>query len=173
MNDLQEILSTTADRAEDLLRMAVAASRAGFDELVEATRVPLAFAGIEPTDTNAMLAVGAAGLVAVFVLFRLYRLVVRRRAVLPSATLEAMTRYPRRLGIAAVALFVLVFIGWSALAPLASAALAPGIISPDGYRKNRSTPRRRHYPVNPCARRREGRGRRSADLSRQYAGQGA
>ncbi|MCX2720876.1 HlyD family type I secretion periplasmic adaptor subunit [Roseibium salinum] len=135
MNDLQEILSTTADRAEDLLRMAVAASRAGFDELVEATRVPLAFAGIEPTDTNAMLAVGAAGLVAVFVLFRLYRLVVRRRAVLPSATLEAMTRYPRRLGIAAVALFVLVFIGWSALAPLASAALAPGIISPDGYRK--------------------------------------
>jgi HlyD family type I secretion membrane fusion protein len=57
-----------------------------------------------------------------------------RRTAPHPVTLGDMTRQPRRLGILAATLFVAVLGGWS-FAPLASAALAPGIISPDGHRK--------------------------------------
>jgi HlyD family type I secretion membrane fusion protein len=50
-------------------------------------------------------------------------------------TLAELTGRPRRYGYAAALALLLFFGGWSALAPLASAALAPGVISPDGSRK--------------------------------------
>jgi HlyD family type I secretion membrane fusion protein len=61
----------------------------------------------------------------------------RRRAppVSPNSDLRLLTRGPKRLGLMAAGAFVVIFGGWSAYAPLASAALAPGVISPDGYRK--------------------------------------
>jgi HlyD family type I secretion membrane fusion protein len=50
-------------------------------------------------------------------------------------SLAHLTRRPRRLGYAALLLLVVGFGGWSAIAPLASAAIAIGVVSPDGYRK--------------------------------------
>jgi len=62
----------------------------------------------------------------------------RFRKPQPGTTtdLSLMTRGSQRLGLVAAGVFVLGFGGWSAYAPLASAALAPGVISPDGYRKS-------------------------------------
>jgi HlyD family type I secretion membrane fusion protein len=61
----------------------------------------------------------------------------RRRGeeVAPTHDLALLTRGPRRLGLLAAAAFALGFGGWSVYAPLASATLAPGMVSPDGYRK--------------------------------------
>ncbi|WP_227751531.1 HlyD family type I secretion periplasmic adaptor subunit [Tabrizicola oligotrophica] len=53
----------------------------------------------------------------------------------PPTELALLTQGSQRLGLLAAAVFVLGFSGWSVYAPLASAALAPGVISPDGYRK--------------------------------------
>lgn len=67
------------------------------------------------------------------------RLILRlpRRSLRATAEgdLPALTRAPRRIGLAAVMVFVAFFGGWSVIAPLASAALAPGVVSPDGSRK--------------------------------------
>lgn len=52
-----------------------------------------------------------------------------------GAPLRLLTKRPRRNGILAVILLVGVFGGWSVLAPLAGAAIAPGVVSPDGSRK--------------------------------------
>lgn len=49
--------------------------------------------------------------------------------------LAASLRRPCRAGSLAVALFFLGFGGWAAVTPLASAAIAPGIVSPDGSRR--------------------------------------
>ncbi len=38
-------------------------------------------------------------------------------------------------GIGIVGVFLAGFVGWAALAPLDSAAIAPGVVSVDGYRK--------------------------------------
>lgn len=65
--------------------------------------------------------------------------VARRRGrtadVAPTRDLALLTKGPRRLGLLAAGVFVLGFGGWSIYAPLASATLATGVISPDGYRK--------------------------------------
>lgn len=49
--------------------------------------------------------------------------------------LAASLRRPYRTGSLAVALFFLGLGGWAAVTPLASAAIAPGIVSPDGSRR--------------------------------------
>jgi HlyD family type I secretion membrane fusion protein len=49
-----------------------------------------------------------------------------------SATPAAMVRGPARLGVWVIGLFVAVFFGWGAVAPLAGGAFAPGTIAPDG-----------------------------------------
>jgi HlyD family type I secretion membrane fusion protein len=51
------------------------------------------------------------------------------------ASLARMTRRPRLIGYAAALLLLAGFCGWSLIAPLASAAIAPGVVSPDGNRK--------------------------------------
>ncbi len=51
------------------------------------------------------------------------------------ADLIAALRGPRLLGYAACLLFLGGFIAWSTIAIIASAAIAPGVVSPDGYRK--------------------------------------
>jgi len=52
-----------------------------------------------------------------------------------GTALAELTRRPRRFGYVAAIVLVLVFGGWSVLSPLASAAIAPGVVSPDGSRK--------------------------------------
>lgn len=50
-------------------------------------------------------------------------------------SLAQVTRWPRRLGYAAFLLLVAGFGAWASTAPLASAAIAPAVVSPDGSRK--------------------------------------
>lgn len=50
-------------------------------------------------------------------------------------SLAHLTRRPRVLGYAALFLLLAVLGGWSSTAPLASAAIAPAVVSPDGSRK--------------------------------------
>lgn len=59
----------------------------------------------------------------------------RRRSAEASRSLSHQTRWPRRLGYATVLLFFGGFGSWAAIASLASAAVAPGVVSPEGNRK--------------------------------------
>lgn len=52
-----------------------------------------------------------------------------------APTLAAQTRRARYSGFAAILVLVSVLGGWSLMAPLASASLASGVVSPDGKRK--------------------------------------
>ncbi len=78
----------------------------------------------------------AAGLAAAALAVGLLGL--RRRRAAPAGAggpLAAYVRGPRRMGWAAILLFFGLGGGLAAAIPLASAALAPGVISPDGSRK--------------------------------------
>jgi HlyD family secretion protein len=51
------------------------------------------------------------------------------------ALLKRSVRGPARLGIFLIVIFVVGFGSWAALVPLASGAIAPGVVSPDGSRR--------------------------------------
>ncbi len=53
----------------------------------------------------------------------------------PHQSLSRVTRSSHLAGYGVAAIFFLGFGGWAALVPLSSAAVAPGVVSPDGYRK--------------------------------------
>lgn len=53
----------------------------------------------------------------------------------PEERLARVTRASRLAGYGVAAFFFLGLGGWAALAPLAGAVVAPGVVSPDGYRK--------------------------------------
>ncbi|MCB9947418.1 MAG: HlyD family type I secretion periplasmic adaptor subunit [Rhodospirillaceae bacterium] len=53
----------------------------------------------------------------------------------PGRALWRVLKRPAVIGIVVVVLFFAGLVGWSAVAPLASAAIAPGLVSPDGSRK--------------------------------------
>ena len=55
--------------------------------------------------------------------------------MLVSPPLARVVRGPKLMGYAAMLLFFGGFAAWAAIAPLASAAIAPGVVSPDGSRK--------------------------------------
>lgn len=81
---------------------------------------------------------GLSALVAVIlvaVLFIALSFARRGRSRDTGAPLSALTRRPRITGYFFLIVLAGFFGGWSVLAPLSSAALAPGVISPDGYRK--------------------------------------
>ncbi|TSD83107.1 HlyD family type I secretion periplasmic adaptor subunit [Mycobacterium sp. KBS0706] len=59
----------------------------------------------------------------------------RRATTVDAASLARMTRGPRLLGYGALLLLTAGFGSWSVTAPLAGAAIAPGVVSPDGHRK--------------------------------------
>ena len=89
------------------------------------------------TDPGDRRLVVATALVVLAALILLGVLVAARRGRgrATGTALAELTRRPRRFGYAAAMVLVLIFGGWSVLAPLASAALAPGVVSPDGGRK--------------------------------------
>lgn len=70
---------------------------------------------------------GSALLVLVFVVW-----IGRRRRSATSGPLSDLVRWPALLGGVAILSFVAAIGGWSAVAPLASAAVASGVVSPDG-----------------------------------------
>ncbi len=74
------------------------------------------------------------GIVSVVLLYMAYRL-LRKGKSSDVASLADTTRRPRFYGVLGIVVLIVFFGGWSTLAPLASAAIAPGIVSPDGNRK--------------------------------------
>ncbi len=83
-----------------------------------------------------MADIGAFALIFTLLLFLLLlRRVLWRRRPNSSANLYALTRRPRFFGFACIFLLVVFAGGWSTLAPLASASIAAGVVSPDGSRK--------------------------------------
>ncbi len=52
-----------------------------------------------------------------------------------DASLISVIKGPVGIGAIAITIFFAGFIGWSAVAPLASATIAPGVVSPDGHRR--------------------------------------
>jgi HlyD family secretion protein len=55
--------------------------------------------------------------------------------IVDAGTLRRSLGWPARLGLLVMIFFLVGFVGWGALVPLAGGAVAPGIISPDGDRK--------------------------------------
>ena len=85
------------------------------------------------------LALASALAAAVLVGWLLLRLVRRPRAARPApgpgGPLARAVRAPTVVGYAALLVFFGGFGTWAALSPLASAAVSPGVVSPDGSRK--------------------------------------
>ena len=81
----------------------------------------------------------AAGAPLLILLLLVGRRTWRRRAsedpVRGSLPLARVVRGPKVMGYAAILLFFGGFGAWAAIAPLASAAIAPAVVSPDGNRK--------------------------------------
>lgn len=97
--------------------------------------------GLEPAASS--LGIEAETLCQVLAVLVLLALVVRIRIAGRHwktqkegvGTIASSTRWPRRIGLVTLVLFFGGFGTWSTIAPLASAALAPGVVSPDGSRK--------------------------------------
>lgn len=73
--------------------------------------------------------------IAFLVTIPIIRMVNSRNAPGPSISLGKLTRGPKIFGVVAASFFFLLFGGWAIYAPLSSATLAPGVVSPDGSRK--------------------------------------
>lgn len=85
---------------------------------------------------DALLAFYVGGTVCLLVIVAVIFLVIRRRqAEVSRVNLSELTRGSRLLGYATIIIFFGGLTLWSSLAPLASAAVAPGVVSPDGARK--------------------------------------
>jgi len=135
MADQVDLFDFAVTWAEQHLSRAMDELLTGYAVVIAAIRDRLALAGVLLNDTTIALVVSTLAAVAVFALARILHVFMRRGSMQPTDALAAAIRAPRRMGLLATIIFVLVFGGWSVLAPLASAALAPGVISPDGHRK--------------------------------------
>jgi HlyD family secretion protein/epimerase transport system membrane fusion protein len=94
----------------------------------------LAYSWTDPSDWSVATMAATSGVVLMLLLGILVA-ARRGRGRATGVALGDLTRRPRRFGYAAALVLALVFGGWSLVAPLASAALAPGVVSPDGNRK--------------------------------------
>ncbi len=95
----------------------------------------LATAGwTDPAEQRFVMATVLVGFAALLLLGVLL-LARRGQSRATGSALTEVTRRPRRFGYAAALVLIAFFGGWSVLAPLASAALASGVVSPEGSRK--------------------------------------
>lgn len=86
-------------------------------------------------DPTERVATTMAVFLPVTVLILLALLFSARRSRKASEEVSVVTRQPKRIGFFAAGALVVFFGGWSIYAPLSSAALAVGVVSPDGNRK--------------------------------------
>ncbi|MFN4140935.1 HlyD family type I secretion periplasmic adaptor subunit [Aestuariivirga sp.] len=107
----------------------------GYSAFAGLVRDHLADSGLVLGETAVDFVIGVALLLMLWGSVRLIRVLRSDRSGPHHESLHEATLYPRWLGLAAAVLFMAVLGAWSALAPLASASLALGVISPDGYRK--------------------------------------
>ena len=88
-----------------------------------------------PFDVSARSIALAVTLFAVLVLLVLLRRLRRGKRREQTRKLSDLTRSPRRLGYLIIGVLVFGLGTWSAYAPLEGAAIAPGVISPEGHRR--------------------------------------
>ncbi|KEO51150.1 HlyD family type I secretion periplasmic adaptor subunit [Thioclava pacifica] len=86
--------------------------------------------------TETILMIGGAAILALLAVWFISFLLAGRRAEFtPSTSLAALTRGPRGIGLAVAIVFFGIFGGWAYYVPLSGAAMATGVINPDGRRK--------------------------------------
>lgn len=132
LNSLLDWLSVWVSRTIEFAEFWWSAAVESLQELLQPS---LRAAGLtEPTDQTLSIALMGLilGAIAAVLLLRTW---LRRRRSPARASLMRLTRRPRVYGYAAVLVLLTVFGGWSILAPLAGASMAPGVVSPDGSRK--------------------------------------
>lgn len=88
-----------------------------------------------PMSSGEVIALTAVVVLAVVVVVLLRSLFRPARGIVTGTSLPALTRGARILGTTVALLFFGVLGVWAWYAPLSSAALAPGVVSPDGSRK--------------------------------------
>lgn len=94
-----------------------------------------ALGATDPVSRRALLVIAIMlALAGVFLLARLLRH-ARRSTAAMRTDLARVTRQPRFLGYAAALIFLGTLGWWATVAELASATLAPAVVSPDGHRK--------------------------------------
>ena len=102
--------------------------------IVGAVQVRLMDAGLVAAADTRKVEIGLSILlIALALLLVLFMIRARRKRVnFTSGPLTDLVRRPAIYGAAAILLFVGAIGGWSVVAPLASAAIAPGVVIPDG-----------------------------------------
>ncbi len=105
---------------------------AGWGTLVDFAHTSAGFVGDEWL-FGLMAAIAC--VVAVVVVRLTWRRRAKTKARLDDSDLKRLTRWPRTLGYVASSTLLVGFVSWASMAPLASAALTPGVVSPDGSRK--------------------------------------
>jgi HlyD family type I secretion membrane fusion protein len=137
MDTLLNYALAWATQLQTLLKSTLASASSHWHNLLDDALVWAAQLGLPLTRPEALGLVLAALLLLLFLLVKL-GLWHRRggndreRVSLPLAR---VVRGPKMLGYAAILLFFGGFGAWAAIAPLASAAIAPAVVSPDGNRK--------------------------------------
>jgi HlyD family type I secretion membrane fusion protein len=92
--------------------------------------------GVPLTEAQALALAAALSLLMLLLLLTLWRSPRRGKVgETGSVPLARVVRGPKVLGYAAILIFFGGFGAWAAIAPLAGAAIAPGVVSPDGNRK--------------------------------------
>jgi len=89
----------------------------------------------QPDDYILMGAAILLACVLALLAFASIRRLAARNGFEPTVALSSRTRGPKWFGYAVALLFFGVFGGWAAYAPLSGAALANGVVNPDGRRK--------------------------------------
>lgn len=106
------------------------------DSLKALAQDALMSSGADGTITASNAAVLTGGIIAAAVVLVLLRVLFRRSPQQkPNMPLSAQTRGARWMGYVVAVIFFGFFGGWAWYAPLSSAAVAPGVVSPDGSRK--------------------------------------
>ncbi|GHH02203.1 HlyD family type I secretion periplasmic adaptor subunit [Pseudodonghicola xiamenensis] len=120
------------DRIKELFAMAATWIGTGWHEISVAWEAVLTGT---PGTQELMTILAPAALALLVLTILAVRALRRRPGFRPVTALSQVTRGPRLLGLLAALLFFGGFGAWAFLAPLASAALAVGVVNPDGSRK--------------------------------------
>lgn len=89
----------------------------------------------DPASRRALIIVTAMVVLTIGLLLARLSRRARRRSAVMRAELARVTRWPRFLGYGAAIIFLGALGWWGTVAELASATLAPAVVSPDGHRK--------------------------------------
>ncbi|WP_224502312.1 HlyD family type I secretion periplasmic adaptor subunit [Celeribacter litoreus] len=118
-----------------MLVLASVAKAYWLEVVLPALKEFLAYVGVTDTEEQRLIIILTVALCLLTAYMLLLVIVRGSRRRQRLSLLPALTRGPRRVAALATLMLVLVFSGWAQIAPLSSAALAVGVVSPEGSRK--------------------------------------